>query len=1114
MAKNYELEILISGGTDASLAASVQRARREIDSLEKQAGLSSANIGESFGMSTKGIDVLGHAADRVFGGIVKGAKLAAGGIAAAIGASAAVGMGFESQMSTVEAISQASAADMEKLTGLAKKMGETTQFSAEEAGKGLEYMAMAGWKAQDMISGLPGIMYLAAASGEELGSVSDIVTDAMTAFGLAVSDSAHFSDVLAQASASSNTDVGMMGETFQYVAPVAGSFGYTIEDVAVATGLMANAGIKGEKAGTAMRTMFTNLAKPTKQMREYMDKLSISLVDSAGNMKPLRQQMQEMRKSFAGLTEAEKAEYAAGIAGKEGMSGLLALVNTSDADFEKLTQEIDNSAGAAQKMSEVRIDNLAGDLTLLKSAAQGTGIEIYGGMSEGLRGVTQDAAEWLTGFTGKLRKDMPTIQRQLKQFGSGIKEGFQPVLDFGGWAMAHPDVINGTLTGIVAAMGTFKTVQVAKNGIALLGKLSGMITAWPVAAFGLAAGAIVGIAAAVKSNNNRLKKEDMARRFGDISLSMKELDETARMIVDNGNMARATEAVTEMGKMEGLSQGFEEASDALDKLNWKIGMGFGLDEGDQEDYAASIDQMIKGAIDIVQQSQYTAQISVQALFGTGSTTGNDLISGFDRMYADINNEVQELGKQLGDAYSTAMQDGIIDFDEAQTIQNLQQKLAAITQQVSQAQTKGKIDRITAKYSGRELDSETFKNVQAEIQEAITEEKANQEQSADLLYATVENQLARGDITAEEYKNKKADIGNQLNEQTMLSNLQGLNWSTNAITDAYSDVFSQAAPEIMENFNQSMRDSLQTAANGNMVLALDPEVTKKSLGLKTMDKATRDGIAELWQGMQPAYEQLQAEAQRFREAGEAIPQQVLEGLNHAETVGMLAGDTNVISRMMGGSIADNPEFRRIVGEVRKEGGEIPEGIAEGIELSTAKAKAAVEQLGEETRQELSKEFTDMTVDGNVNIRLRSNIVNPIQYTPNESNTDGRKPAHNASGGLIDNPTLSWFAEDSPEMAIPIDGSARSIGLWKETGQMLGAYEAYEANNYSRMSDRLTAGMVTENNSSSFAPVYSPQIHISGGTGTEKEQVLAGLREGYEQFKEWMEQYNWEKYRAAF
>ena len=462
--KNYELEILISGGTDASLSASIRKARKELDTLEQKAGISAKNVNDSFGgMSVKGIDALGSASDRFFSTMVKGSKLAAAGTAALLSASTAVGMGFEAQMSTVQAISQASGADMEKLNALAKNMGETTQFSAQEAGQALEYMAMAGWKTQDMMQGLPGVMYLAAASGEDLGTVSDIVTDAMTAFGLQADQSAHFADVLAQASSNSNTNVAMMGNTFQYVAPVAGAFGYSIEDVAIATGLMANAGIKAEKSGTALRALLTNLAKPTKQVRGYMEELSLSLADSSGKMKPFRQLLEEMCQKFAGLTEAQKAEYAAGIAGKEGMSGLLAILAASDKDFDNLARSIDNSTGAAKKMSEVRLDNLRGDLTLLESAAQGAGIELYEGFSGVLRSLTKESTDYITSFTGQIRKDMPTVQRELKEFGAAAKAGFQPVLDFGVWCLKHPDAVKGTLAGMTAAFGTFKAVQAAQK---------------------------------------------------------------------------------------------------------------------------------------------------------------------------------------------------------------------------------------------------------------------------------------------------------------------------------------------------------------------------------------------------------------------------------------------------------------------------------------------------------------------------------------------------------------------------------------------------------------------------------------------------------------------------
>lgn len=263
------------------------------------------------------------------------------------GAAVKVGMDFEAAMSEVQAIAGASAQELQALTEKAKEMGANTKFSASESAQALKYMAMAGWETQDMLNGIDGVMNLAAASGEDLALVSDIVTDALTAFGLKAKDAGHFADVLAKAATSSNTDVAKMGNTFQYVAPVAGAFGYSVEDTAVAIGLLANSGIKAESAGTALRGIFTNLAKPTNQVASYMKELGISMTDTAGNVKPLSQLMQELRRAFSGLTEAQKAEYAAGLAGREAMSGLLAMVNASEEDFSKLTQQINHCNGAA-----------------------------------------------------------------------------------------------------------------------------------------------------------------------------------------------------------------------------------------------------------------------------------------------------------------------------------------------------------------------------------------------------------------------------------------------------------------------------------------------------------------------------------------------------------------------------------------------------------------------------------------------------------------------------------------------------------------------------------------------------------------------------------------------
>ena len=277
---------------------------------------------------------------------------------------------FDSEMSKVSAISGATGTDLDKLRGKAREMGAKTKFSASEAAQGMQYMAMAGWKTQDMMDGLEGIMNLAAASGEDLASTSDIVTDALTAFGLSAKDSSHFSDILAAASSNANTNVSMMGETFKYAAPVLGSLGYTAEDAALAIGLMANAGIKSSQAGTSLRGAITNLAKPTDTVAAAMDKYGISLTDSSGKMLSLRELMEQLRQKLGGLSEAEQAQAAAALFGKDAMSGMLAIINGSDKDFEKLAGAIDNCDGSSEKMANTMNDNLQGQITILISQLQ------------------------------------------------------------------------------------------------------------------------------------------------------------------------------------------------------------------------------------------------------------------------------------------------------------------------------------------------------------------------------------------------------------------------------------------------------------------------------------------------------------------------------------------------------------------------------------------------------------------------------------------------------------------------------------------------------------------------------------------------------------------------
>lgn len=437
---------------------------------------------------------------------------------------------FESSMSKVQAISGATGTDFEALTAKAREMGSKTKFSASESAEAFQYMAMAGWDVDQMLGGISGVMNLAAASGENLGTVSDIVTDAMTAFGLSaagtskvlkdgveveVDNTTRFVDALAAASNSSNTNVSMLGESFKYVAPVAGAMGYSVEDVAVALGLMANQGIKASQAGTSLRTLITNMAKPTDSMAAAMDTLGVSLENSDGSVKSLMEVMKDLRKGFGGgqidanefaasmnelqtafdsgeMSEeeyqmavedlavamygaegAQKAQLAATLAGKTGMAGLLAIVNTTEEDFDSLTDSIYNASGTSQEMADIMNNNLSGQITILKSQLQELALQF----GEILLPIIRKVVEWMQNLILKLQEMTPEQREQIVKW-AAVAAAIGPIIL----------VLGKLLTSIAGAIKTFQTLKTGltaiKSGFSLMS--SG------AAAAGTSIGAIAG----------------------------------------------------------------------------------------------------------------------------------------------------------------------------------------------------------------------------------------------------------------------------------------------------------------------------------------------------------------------------------------------------------------------------------------------------------------------------------------------------------------------------------------------------------------------------------------------------------------------------------------------
>lgn len=985
--------------------------------------------GKAWKVTLKAVDLVTSPVRRVFG-LLQSPLIAAGvtiSAGAGIASTVQTFAEFESAMSQVKAISGATGEDFGKLTEKAKQMGATTKFTAAEAAEGFNYMAMAGWKTNDMLSGIEGIMSLAAASGESLGTTSDIVTDALTAFGLKASDSGHFADVMAQAAASANTNVGMMGETFKYAGTMAGSLGYSIEDVALMTGLMANAGLKGSMAGTSLNTMFTRLSTNTNGATDAIRELGVEFFNSDGTARKLSDVMRELRTATAGMSAEQKSNLAYTVAGMEAQKGLLAILNASEEDYNHLSEAINNADGASKRMADTMMDNLSGKWTMFKSALDGVKIAL----AERMEPYLMKGLEWLTdhmpdventllsgakrieefasstkkkisGFTatdewenadffGKVKiawdeiiadpfsewwngsgktklsgiaKDVglglgtgisagiltllgidvsSTIDEGAsigKQFAVGFAEGFEgldimgalggkltgalsnasklipggaspdlsswlsaamlakigiPLFKVGsgalklgksiygaigstGNAMVGGSGILGTLAnvgygltgggtsagmyfgnmagamsggtaalvgagsiagGVIGAGTLFsagkniytavktddndeRAANISSAGLKLTGVGTGaaigaMIGGVPGALIGAGIGGLAGMFAGGKVEENYEKQAEAAEMlkqkseyalesatfgtkelaeafkdtnvsaaefgnmmqeatsqkirdsFGDIKLSVQEIEDAAKRIVLGNNGQSINQFADAAGRAEHSFTNLQSSVTSLDRLNWKASLG-NMDSTDVEEYIAGIDGLITNATAYLDDKHYEAKAAIDLLVEPGNET--EIYDGIKTMYMEMQKEVEGLGSELSAKVEIALEDGVITLDEQAEISNLQNQITAITNQVSEAGTKAGFQKILMKYSGADLDADSFAGLMAEVQTQAQETAQTYLDGNEVVIQDLNLEIDRakakyegGELTLEGYQEIEASVQNQLDALT-------------------------------------------------------------------------------------------------------------------------------------------------------------------------------------------------------------------------------------------------------------------------------------------------------------------------------------------------------------
>lgn len=1063
-------------------------------------------------VTLKAVDLVTSPVRRVFG--LLQSPLVAAGVTISAGAGIADTVqtyaDFEAAMSEVKAISGATSEEFAQLTEKANQMGAVTKFTASESAEAFKYMAQAGWDAKEMMDGIEGLMSLAAASGEDLGTTSDIVTDALTAFGMSAKESGRFADVMAMAANATNTDVAKMGDTFKYVAPVAGALGYSIEDTAVAIGLMANNGIKASQAGTSLRSLLTNLTHPVGQAEDAINDLGISITNADGSVKPLSQTLQELRSKFSALSEAERAQYAAMLAGQEGMSGLLAIVNASDQDFADLTEQINNSSGAAQEMADIMMDNLAGKFELFTGALDSMKMSL----GEKFKPYLMEALDWLTDkvpdVENALLTAMNSFDRFVEQTKSKIDEftatdEWQNADLFGKISIAWDELVaepfsdwwNGSgkvkvagvardigvgigtaiSTGIMALMGIDVSSVVDEgssigrqfaegfaegmNGVSIAGTLGTLLmgslssagkilpggeapditslmsavalakvagpifslgsgvfkagkgiyksatggvlksiigsasvadelagvgtmtgtglvgglakiganlggasiastgTGLALAGGGAVAGGLIGGAALISSGfdaydaykaykkgdvekakasatsagltaggaltgaaigtailgpgigtlvgagigglagwfgGNKVKEdyeeaaaaaENLEQKskyalegakfdsqelkeafddtnvsaeqfgammqeatsnkirdsFGDIKLSMQEIQEAAKQIVfaDQAEALNKFSAAAETAdsSLATLQSSFQ----TMDKLNWKASLGMELDEGDISEYISAVDAMIESSKQYLEDKHYEATAAIDLLVEPGNET--DMTTGLNQMYSDLQSKIETLGGDLKAKVNVALEDGVITLDEQAEITNLQNQIADITNQISQAETEASFQSLKIKYSGASLDADSFASLVSEIQANVEEAASQYDEALQVSLTNLNLQLQNGAISQEQFDEQLQALTEGYQAKITDLSVRVESFELQSIADAFGSELDGILPDLEGSVAERLGTAMHNAmSNGVDVENWDLATATEWLDLDGLSAETQAAITEM------------------------------------------------------------------------------------------------------------------------------------------------------------------------------------------------------------------------------------------------------------------------------
>ena len=1097
--KEYKLAIRIMGIMDGSLGKSLALTKKQMRDIAKQVSAPGAlGLGtmEQLAKNEKILNAPYNAmkkigkAGAVAMGTISAAALAAGKKAVD------VGMDFDKAMSSWKGTAKATEAEFNIAREAAMKYGRETTKTATESANALEYMALAGWSVGDSVKALPSVLKLSEATNLDLARTSDLVTDSMSATGEVIGENGEnlqrFLDVATMANNKSNQTAEQLMEAWIQTGGVFKGLKVDIEDSATALGVLANRGIKGSEAGTALNAIMINLTTGAGQAGKAMQKLGVSAFEN-GKFKGLKQTLTEVRDKLSGLTEEEQNYYKARIGGKHHIDAFTHLLNGLDAvkdgknEWDGLNESLRNANGSLQQMAATKMDNLWGDTKILQSAMQDLGIKVSDAINIPLR----DGAKAFTNmvyasdeFIGNLEELYPKLKRGAEGFGEFVK----PVIKIGEFFVSNPEWLTGAVTGFASMAVFMKASNVVPKGIESIAKLVTTLGANPVLAWAtglsLLAGGIIGVARAVDAYNAKEGKKDLNKRFGDMKLSLKELGDVAMEIVGKKTFERLSQASKQLSAVGQYSKEIDRTAESLQKLQLRLSVNSDFNKEDAEKLGTELESLASGVSNLVSEQQIAMHFSIRGLFGEGDATGEGLIKQFDGMYTSIRGDVERIGKQLGDEYKKAMEDGIITPIEQETINTLTQQLLDLKEQAMQSENNAKWSLLNNDAENAPLTSESFANVVNKSGEYAQEMADNADELAKNALMNAESALKKskelglsegqdGYYSQSMYNSAIADIEKRRQGVVMEAKAKPIELLTNKILSAYGKEFNE-------------RDNRIRNLEPGAVLRYDEEDL-----VRFENKKAQRGLEDYLKEYAEPIKQFREEVASM----ETIPEDVQKTLDKLDKIESVTGDKKQRKKFLQNFFGSESEltesakyYASVYGYSLKKEFSKPIAVNTNIQLQNG-SMSGMENIINSVRNF----FSGQNVKVNMPIAPFANPAAKVESTAKAKGLD--KPSlirKFAVGGRVNGPTNALIGEGGDaEYVIPMNNSARAASLLQQANAELSG---------------INPSVGGQQNIS-----YSPTINISGGNANEIKSVLS---DSYADFKAMMDRYARETRRTSF